>query len=1077
MKKTEPMTLDRYRLLFDMAADCMLILDMTGRIVEVNRSGAEQRGYSQQEMIGRRISEFDPPEFASRVPERMRTLMLNGQARFESAHICKDGRVMPVEIHSRVIELDGAIHVLSVIRDITAQKETLGIIDQSRIQLEQQHAFSRAVLNNAPMGMHMYCVDSDGHLVFSGANPAADHILGVDNCQFIGKTIEEAFPALIATEVPSQYRRVAAYGGTWFTQQISYQEGRINGAYAVSAFQTLPNQMAVFFQDITASKQQEQALKESEERWKFALEGAGDGVWDWNPKTDQAIFSERWMEMIGYFDHDFPQLGAAWIEHLHPEDKARVTHAIAEYLNGTESSYSVEFRMRCKNGSWKWILARGMLASRDEQGNPLRMVGTHSDLTNRKQAEQEMAEKTSLLVATLESTADGILVVDSAGKITSYNQQFMRLWGIPDAVMVGGDDATAIAYVLDQLVDPDGFLSTVRMLYQQPAEESFDVLAFRDGRHFERYSRPQCIGEQIVGRVWSFRDISKRRQAEESLKLASMVYGNSTEAIMVVDANDNIVATNPAFTLTTGFSESEVVGKNPRLLSSGRQGASFYREMWQALKQTGRWQGEVWNRRKNGEVFAEQLSINTIYHPDGSVNRRIALFLDITDKKHADELVWRQANYDTLTGLPNRRMLRDRLEQEIKKTQRSQTSLAILIIDLDRFKEINDTLGHHIGDDLLVEASRRIEACVRESDTVGRLGGDEFTVLLSQLNGVGDVERLAGQLLERLVAPYKLGEELVYSSASIGISIYPDDTTQPSQLMQYADRAMYAAKGQGKGRFSFFTPSLQADALNRLRLSSELAGVLESGQLRVYFQPIVELSTNNIFKAEALLRWIHPARGMISPMTFIPLAEETGHIIPIGEWVLHESVRWLKRWNQLSHGGFQISVNKSPIQFRSGDSADVLWVSHLKENGLSGRNLCVEITESLLLNTDETTSRKLFSFRDAGIQVSIDDFGTGYSSLSYLKKFDIDYLKIDQSFVRNMASDPSDYALCEAIVVMAHKLGLKVIAEGVETLEQRDLLLKIGCDFGQGYYFSRPIPGEELDSLLTQNSGYSPIKA
>jgi len=924
-----------YQMLFDMAADCMLILDMQGIIVHINQSGAAQRGYTSQEMVGRHIREFDPPEYAAKVPERMKVLVRDGQARFESAHVCRDGRVMPVEIHSRVIELLGTPHIFSVIRDITSRK------------------------------------------------------------------------------------------------------------------------------------QQEQALRESEERWKFALEGSGDGAWDWNPRTDQAVFSKRWKAMIGYAEDEFSDTGAAWMAHLHPEDRERVMSTVQNFFVESSPYYAVEFRMRCKDGAYKWILARGMLVSRDEQGLPLRMTGTHTDLTDRKCTEQMMAEKTSLLAATLESTTDGILVVDGAGRISSYNQRFLELWRIPEAVMQSGDEGRAITLVLEQLLDPDAFILKVQLLYQDKAAESFDELAFNDGRFFERYSRPQRIGAQIAGRVWSFRDITLRRQAEDSLKIAGMVYANSNEAILVVDADSRIIAINPAFTQTTGYTESDVLGKKSNMLSSEQHG-DLYRAMWQELNTTGRWQGEMWNRRKNGEVYAEQLSINTIFHPDGSVYRRIALFLDVTEKKQNEEIIWRQANFDTLTGLPNRRMLRDRLEQEIKKAQRSAAPLALLFIDLDRFKEINDTQGHHVGDELLIEAARRLESCVRDSDSIGRLGGDEFTVIVGELHSMSDVERLAKTIIGKLAEPYQLGDEWVSTSASIGIAVYPDDASQSAQLLQYADQAMYAAKGKGGGRFSFFTSSLQEEAQSRMRLTGELSVALTSGQFRVYFQPIVELASNRIFKAEALLRWVHPQRGMVSPMSFIPLAEETGLIIPIGDWVFRESVNWAKRWKDISIEGFQISVNKSPTQFRSSDNADVIWPAHLRESGLTGRNICIEITEGLLLNGDDTTSRKLFSFRDAGIQVSIDDFGTGYSSLSYLKKFDIDYLKIDQSFVRNMVSDPADLALCEAIVVMAHKLGLKVIAEGVETREQCDLLIQTGCDFAQGYLFARPMPGEELDALLTR---------
>jgi diguanylate cyclase (GGDEF)-like protein len=412
-------------------------------------------------------------------------------------------------------------------------------------------------------------------------------------------------------------------------------------------------------------------------------------------------------------------------------------------------------------------------------------------------------------------------------------------------------------------------------------------------------------------------------------------------------------------------------------------------------------------------------------------------------------------------------MFRDRLEQEIKKERRAKLSLALLLIDLDHFKEINDTLGHQIGDELLVEAARRIKTCTRASDTVARLGGDEFTVILTHLPHSKYVEAIAQEILTRLAEPFKLGEELAYVSASIGITLYPNDANNVEQLLKNADQAMYVAKKMGRNRYSYFTFALQEAAQGRLRLINDLRGALGANQFRLYFQPILELASGRIHKAEALLRWQHPERGMVGPTEFIPLAEETGLIIEIGDWVFREAARWVRRWKDLSPPGFQVSVNMSPVQFKAEGSVHQQgWLNYLHRLGLSGSSMVIEITEGLLLNVDSQAAGKLLKFRDAGIQVAIDDFGTGYSSLAYLKKFDIDYLKIDQSFVRNLASDSNDKALCEAIIVMAHKLGLKVIAEGVETEEQRNLLSLAGCDYAQGNLFSKPIPRDEFETLL-----------
>jgi len=430
--------------------------------------------------------------------------------------------------------------------------------------------------------------------------------------------------------------------------------------------------------------------------------------------------------------------------------------------------------------------------------------------------------------------------------------------------------------------------------------------------------------------------------------------------------------------------------------------------------------------------------------------------------------LWRQANFDTLTDLPNRDMFRDRLAQEIKKSDRTGLPLALLLIDLDRFKEVNDTLGHDIGDILLQEAARRIVDCVRGSDTVSRLGGDEFTVVLTQLADSRHVEDIARKIIDRLAEPFLLHGEITHVSASLGITLYPGDASGIDDLMKNADQAMYAAKSDGRNCFSYFTASLQATAQKRLRLTNDLRAAMAEDQFMVYFQPIIELPTGRVNKAEALLRWKHPAHGMISPLEFIPLAEETRLIVDIGRWVRNESAIWCRKWNDIFQDGFQISVNTSPVEFmdESEDTSIAALLDDLRRQNLFGRNLVLEITEGLLLNADATVKKKLLVLRDAGIQVAIDDFGTGYSALSYLKKFDIDYLKIDQSFVHNLGQDYDDAVLCEAIIVMAHKLGLKVIAEGVETAQQRDLLIRANCDYAQGYFYTKPVPPEEFESWL-----------
>ncbi|HEY0491370.1 MAG TPA: EAL domain-containing protein [Telluria sp.] len=470
--------------------------------------------------------------------------------------------------------------------------------------------------------------------------------------------------------------------------------------------------------------------------------------------------------------------------------------------------------------------------------------------------------------------------------------------------------------------------------------------------------------------------------------------------------------------------------------------------------------------RPDGSVVWIAMSVAAIETESQAHPHHLCMIEDVTEKKKSEALIWQQANFDTLTQLPNRRMFHDRLALEIAKCKRDGLRTAVLFIDLDHFKEVNDTLGHHQGDVLLVEASGRIRSCVRATDTVARLGGDEFTVILSGLDDPGLGDLIAQKILDVLRAPFDLGQEQAFVSASIGITLFPDDADDVDNLLKHADQAMYAAKGAGRNRFSYFTPALQVAAINRMRLTNDLRGAVKGNQLRVYFQPIVHLRTGRIHKAEALVRWHHPQRGLVSPVEFIPLAEASGLIVELGEWMFRESAQWARRWRDEYHPEFQVSINQSPLEFQREGQGYERWFEQLEKIGLEGAAMVVEITEGLLLDASTDVTDKLLQLRDAGVQVALDDFGTGYSSLSYLKKFDIDYLKIDRSFTRNLAPQSSDMALSEAIIVMAHKLGLRVVAEGVETEQQRSLLLAAGCDYAQGYLFARPMPADEFDAML-----------
>ena len=562
---------------------------------------------------------------------------------------------------------------------------------------------------------------------------------------------------------------------------------------------------------------------------------------------------------------------------------------------------------------------------------------------------------------------------------------------------------------------------------------------------------------------------AERKRHIEDMRLASMVYASSSEAMMVTTLDGRVIDVNPAFTVTTGYSAQEFKGQSSDAIRSECNERAVIEAMRDGVSTKGSWSGEYLIRRKDGSEFPALLTVDTFADSTLGEPRRVALIHDMTEKKRAEEVIWRQANFDALTDLPNRHMFYNRLRQEIARARQTSTQLALLFIDLDRFKEVNDTLGHDQGDILLKEIARRISAIVRGTDTVARLAGDEFTIILPDLPDAPAATPIIRSLLTRIAAPLQLGEESVEVSASIGVALYPRDADTAESLLVCADQAMFAAKSAGRNQWAVFTPALQRAEQERLRVTSDLRVALAQGQLTVHYQPIVDLLTGKVRKAEALIRWRHPVRGEIDPADFIPVAEDSGLIVEIGKWVLNKALDQLTEWHTTLDSTLQVSVNKSPLEFRAHQSGTESWPKVVERRGLPPHSLVVEITEGSLMADSAEVVEHLHEFRRAGVDIALDDFGTGYSSLSYLKRFDIDYIKIDQSFVRSLAHDPKDIALCSAIVGMAHALRIKVIAEGIETEEQKAILVAAGCDYGQGHLFCPPVPPAAFEAFVAKN--------
>src|SRR5450830_1888824 len=689
-----------------------------------------------------------------------------------------------------------------------------------------------------------------------------------------------------------------------------------------------------------------------------------------------------------------------------------------------------------------------------------------------KRVQEEVEFKNTLLQTQQETSLDAILMVNESAQIISYNQQFIDLWRLSPQMVSAGLDGPVLQSCIDQVENSEAFVAKIQWLYEHPNNKSRVEIPLKDGRIIDRYSAP-IIGEQgkYYGRVWYFRDITEYKKAEADLRIAATAF-ESQEGMLVADANNVILRVNSAFTVITGYTANEVIGQNPSILNSGSHDANFYAAMWENINRTGGWEGLIQNRRKNGEIYPELLSITAVKDSNDTVINYVATFTDNTLSNEATDKITRLAFYDSLTGLPNRRLLIDRLHKAFASSGRSGREGALLFVDLDNFKDINDTLGHDIGDLLLQQTAQRLESCLREVDTVARLGGDEFVVVLEGLSehaleAAAQTKTVGEKILATLNQPYRLATHEYHSTSSIGATIFSDHGHSGEDLLKRADIAMYQAKKAGRNTLRFFDPQMQVSITARVSLESELRKALENQQFQLHYQIQVD-SSHRPLGAEALIRWIHPLRGMVSPAQFIPLAEETGLILPIGLWVLETACAQLKAWQQEAlTRDLVLAVNVSAKQFhQAGFVAQVQ--AAVQHHAINPMLLKLELTEGMLLENIEDTIATMNALKEIGVQFSLDDFGTGYSSLQYLKRLPLDQLKIDQSFVRDIAIDNSDKAIVHTIIAMAQSLNLNVIAEGVETAAQRQQLLVMGCHVFQGYLFSKPVPIEQFEALLKQ---------
>ena len=795
-------------------------------------------------------------------------------------------------------------------------------------------------------------------------------------------------------------------------------------------------------------------IGEREERFRTIVNQMPGAVFRYRPDGAIEFLSDAIEEICGYPAATL--IGgpvSRWTDIIAPPDRRMHRRAVAAAIESRQA-YGIEYRILDATGVERWVSENGQ----PQSGNgDVWIDGIVSDISERKHNEMRIEGLLAEQSAILDNVMFGVMFVRHR-RVVSVNRRCEELFGYENDSMTGG--STAMIFPSDE-----GFAHAGADQYAVLGEGKY-VTEERQYRHRDGTVFWCLVSGFAVdplrpheGSIWVFADITERKLAEEKLRLSATVLEHIADGVMVTDTAGTIVAVNPGFTRITGYREDEVLGQPSSLSRQGRYDTPFYRGLWSELAATGFGRGDIWNERKDGGTYLESLTVSAVRDTAGAVTHFVAVFSDITKVRQSQDKLDHMAHHDPLTSLPNRLLFNDRLGHALQRAARERQQLAILFIDLDRFKNVNDTLGHQVGDELLKQVALALAGQLREGDTLARLGGDEFIVLLENVDGLK-----AGHVAEKLVAmfeqPFIVADYELFVTGSVGISVYPNDALDPNLLIRNADVAMYQAKARGRNGYQFYAPSMSGEGVERLRLEAMLRRSIEKHEIFLNYQPQVEMESGRLIGVEALVRWHNPELGLVSPARFIPVAEDTGFINQLGKWVLEEACRQMVRWEAAVLVVPKMAVNLSVKQFERGSIVKMVG-DILLETGLAPRRLQLEVTESVIMNTGDALAF-VNDLHGIGVGLAIDDFGTGYSSLAYLKQLPVQTLKIDRSFIQDIATDSNDEAITIAIIQLAKSLNLSVIAEGVETEEQAIFLQRHGCRHAQGFYFARPGRAEDL---------------
>ncbi|AGE27484.1 bifunctional diguanylate cyclase/phosphodiesterase [Pseudomonas poae] len=841
--------------------------------------------------------------------------------------------------------------------------------------------------------------------------------------------------------------------------------------------------------DITSRKLIELSLVERESFWSDVVRTVPDHLYVQDVISQRMIFSNHHLgHTLGYDQPELAQMGEYfWEILLHPED---AEHYQDQRQQQREVGYSTQLhcqlRFRHRNNQWRRFDIREQALARDNTAQVTRIIGVAKDITDQIEASESLRDSEQRYRMLAESISDVICSTDSqlalnylspsVNAVLGYDVDWVFKHGW-QSIIANPQQLTGVSALFEQVKRAAGDPLALAVLREQTHTQLFLFDCLRaDGRKVPIEMRLVLVWDEqgaFEGILGVGRDISQQRRAEKDLRMAATVFEHSTSAILITDPAGYIVQANEAFSRVSGYAVTDVLDQLPNMLTVDEQQEAHLRYVLKQLHQHSTWEGEVWLKRRNGEHYPAWVGITAVFDDEGDLASYVCFFSDISERKASEQRIHRLAYYDALTHLPNRTLFQDRLHTALQSAERQKSWVVLMFLDLDRFKPINDSLGHAAGDRMLKEMAIRLLGCVAEDDTVARMGGDEFTLLLqpgaSRELALNRAIHVAEQILASLVKPFVLEGREFFVTASIGIALSPQDGNELSQLMKNADTAMYHAKERGKNNFQFYQADMNASALERLELESDLRHALEQDEFVLYYQPQFSGDGKRLTGAEALLRWRHPRRGLVPPGDFIPVLEELGLVVDVGDWVLSEACRQLKTWHQNKVRVPKVSVNISARQFSDGQLGTRI-ATILKDTGLPPACLELELTESILMREVNEAMQILASLKNLGLSIAVDDFGTGYSSLNYLKQFPIDVLKIDRTFVDGLPSGEQDAQIARAIIAMAHSLNLAVIAEGVETHEQLDFLREHGCDEVQGYLFGRPMPANRFEAQFSNDA-------